>query len=184
MGLLDFISDYYILNSDFTQIRKLIVWICSNFISSDKAHCLALIQSPVFSLIVDSIPNESKTKVIEEILYLIMNILSYNDSEISFSFLNYKLMQSLIDLYSANAQNWNTYMHLFILSVFKSIFKTENNYRLKDNKNYNFDDNDLNFIEYCLRQGFAEFLTGLRNRQNERVNELIDEIENEIKRRF
>jgi len=145
---------------------------------------MTIIKTNLFSTIIDSIPKENRAKVIEEILYLIMNILAFGDYEISFSFVNYELIQNLINLYNANAQNWKPYMHLFILSVFKSIFKTENEYRLKENKDYNYDDNNLNFIEYFLRQGYLDFLSDLRLKQNEKINEIIDEIENEIKKKF
>lgn len=182
MGLLDFLSNYYHL--EMTQIRNLIVWICSNLTASNKAQCLSLIKSPLFAMIIESIPKESKTKVMKEILFLLMNILSFCDSEISFSFVNYNLMQNLIDLYYANAENWNTLLHVFIINVFKNIFKVENKYRLEEEKNHNFDDNNLHFIEYFLRQGCLDFLLSLRINKAESVNKTIDELEFEINKRF
>lgn len=184
MGLLEFISNYYLLTPEFSEIRKLIVWVCSNFISSGKDLCLTLVKTQLFSTIIDSIPNEKRTKNIEEILYLLSNILAIRDYEITFSFLNYDLMQNLIDLYNANVDNWRSYMHLFILTVFKSIFQTENQYRLRKDKDYNYDDNNLNFIEYFLRQGYLDFLSSVRLKGNLVINEVIDDIENEIKKRL
>ena len=70
MGLLDFLSNY--CNSEVPQIRTLIVWICSNLTASNKAQCLNLIKSPLFKMIIESIPKESKTRVIKEILFMLM----------------------------------------------------------------------------------------------------------------
>lgn len=180
--LLDFLSNYYHL--EILQIRKYINWICSNFISSNKTYCMSLVKSELFSMIMASIKKEKSSKVMEEILYLIMNILSYNDSEISFTFLNYDLLQNLIDVYYSNAENWNILLHIFILNVFKSIFGTENKYKLKEEKNQNFDDNNVNFIDYFLRQGCLEFLSNLRTKHDVRIDACINDIENEINIRF
>lgn len=182
LGLLDFLSNYY--HMDAAEIRKLIVWICSNFTILNKFSCMNLVQSPIFHMIINSIAKETKTKVIEEIFYMIMNILTHLDTEISFSFLNYNFMQNLIELYYANAENWKSILHIYIINLFKFIFKIENQYRFEEEKNYNFDDNNLNFVEYFLRQGGLDFLSNLRNKQSEQVNKQIDELENEINKRL
>lgn len=182
MNLLDFLSFYY--NYPFDDVKYRILWICSNIVASNKECSLILINKPLFKMILNTFEITKNKRIISEIFFLMSNILSIKDSEITFSFLNYKLIQNILDLMYNNKDNWDLWMLLYSLNVIYLIFENENKYKLEGLKNYNFDDNNLNFIEYFMRYGGLEILAALRIKGDINLDNYMDRIENEINLRI
>jgi len=181
LGLLNFMTNYY--DYDFDEIKKSIVMICSNIVVTSRELTLELIKSQIFRMIKETLKETENLKLIEEILWFFSNILAHSDSEIAFSFFNYEFMQNLLNFHDKTYPSSNIFLNLLFFNVFKLIFKIENDYQFQEVKNFNFDDNELNFIQYFISHGGIELLSAFRNK-NKHLDVNIDEIQIEINKKF
>lgn len=174
-------TNYY--DYDFDEIKKSIVMICSNIVVTSRELTLELIKSQIFRMIKETLKETENLKLIEEILWFFSNILAHSDSEIAFSFFNYEFMQNLLNFHDKTYPSSNIFLNLLFFNVFKLIFKIENDYQFQEVKNFNFDDNELNFIQYFISHGGIELLSAFRNK-NKHLDVNIDEIQIEINKKF
>lgn len=182
---MDFFSKYYELEID-DCIQNKIVWACSNISANNKRVTARLVESQVFKQITNTLERIKNPKLFDEILFLIANTLSHNDSEICFSYFNYAILENIMDYLNNCLVKKGAYMTIiFSLNIFKNLFLSESNYKEFEQKNYNFDDNNINFVEFFIKRGGLEMINSIRirNFDNHHLDSYIGELENQIKRR-
>jgi hypothetical protein len=132
-------------------------------------------------MILETTKKTNNKIILEEIFLLLSNVLSLRDSSIIFSFLNYDYIQILIKIIFDNCNNCDILINLYVINLLKLIFEIENSYKMNEEKNYNFNDNYTNYIDYFMKNGGLEVLAMLGNKGNINLDKYIDEIENQIR---
>lgn len=176
MDILDYLGTIYQLNE--RNLQKDVILACSNIAVGDCEDVKALINSPLFQIILQDLePSDKKIKA--EIIFLLGNILSSNKSDIIFSFFSYELLDAfmsfLIDFNSDNK------IIAILLKNIDELFMTEIKYKFEEAKNFNFDDGKIKFIDHFIKYNGKELLGLLYqlNLPNE-IQNFLESVNNKI----